>query len=244
MRRIKVVLVLACAVSLLAGGCSKDDSSTITTTTAVTGPVGNPKIDADAIAPSITSGFEDNDVPSDVTTAITKCQSKGKPVKDLSTAKAATGSGVPKDTFTVAENKANHVTDCTAYDARPPVGGDHFAIWVNCGLYYDRVPDMMAVHVMEHGAVWIAYRPDLPAADLATIAKAVGATTHLLASPYPDLPAPLVLSAWGTQLQLDSTTDARFAAFLAHYIQGPQTRELGASCSGAVGTPDVAALSR
>ena len=241
MKRIRVLLVVACACSLVAAGCTNDDDpATITTTTAATGPVGSPKIDDATIAPSIISGFEDNDVP----ISITKCESKGKPVKDLSTAKEATGAGVPKDTFTVAENNAGHVEDCVDYDARPPVGGDHFAIWVNCGMYYDRVPDMMAVHVMEHGAVWVAYRSDATALDLATIAKAVQATTHLLASPYPDLPAPLVMSAWGTQLQLDSTSDPRFAAFLATYIQGPQTRELGASCSGAVGKPDVAALGR
>jgi hypothetical protein len=48
----------------------------------------------------------------------------------------------------------------------PPVGGIHSGIWQNCGIYDEPVLAKNAVHSMEHGAVWITYRPDLPAGDV------------------------------------------------------------------------------
>ncbi len=51
------------------------------------------------------------------------------------------------------------------------------------------------------------------------------------------LPAPVVLSAWNHQLQLQSADDPRIDAFLAKYVQGAQTPEPGALCSNGTGTP-------
>ena len=51
----------------------------------------------------------------------------------------------------------NHVTGPVTYSVTPPVGGDHNAIWMNCGVYSQQVPTERAVHNMEHGAVWITY---------------------------------------------------------------------------------------
>ena len=60
----------------------------------------------------------------------------------------------------------------------------------------------------------------------------------MLASPYAANPAPVVLTAWGRRLELDSPTDPRVAAFLDLYLEdGPTTPEPGAACSGAVGVP-------
>ena len=46
----------------------------------------------------------------------------------------------------------------------PPVGGVHNPTWQNCmGDVYDaQIANEHAVHSLEHGAVWITYRPDLP----------------------------------------------------------------------------------
>ena len=56
--------------------------------------------------------------------------------------------------------------------------------------------------------------------------------SYLLVSPMEGLPSPVVASAWGLQLQLDSADDERLPVFLVKYLQGEQTPELGASCSG------------
>ena len=56
----------------------------------------------------------------------------------------------------------DHVKGSVDYRQSPPVGGDHASIWQNCGLYSEPVRNETAVHSMEHGAVWITYRPGLP----------------------------------------------------------------------------------
>jgi hypothetical protein len=54
-----------------------------------------------------------------------------------------------------------------------------------------------AVHSMEHGAVWITCRPGLPTEQVDKLRELATSKTYVLASPYPDLPAPVVASAWG-----------------------------------------------
>ncbi len=125
------------------------------------------------------------------------------------------------------------------YAQTPPAGGDHDPTWLNCGIYTQPVRNENAVHDLEHGAVWITYRPDLAAADVATLTTLVKAKTkgYLDLSPYPNLPTPVVASAWGVQLKLQSVSDPRLAQFVDKYQLGPTAPERGASCTGGTGTP-------
>ncbi|MBI5567443.1 MAG: DUF3105 domain-containing protein [Chloroflexi bacterium] len=123
------------------------------------------------------------------------------------------------------------------YPQNPPVGGVHSAAWLNCGIYDQPVKNENAVHSLEHGAVWITYRPDLPQDAVNRLRDLTRGQTHVLVSPYLDLPKPVVASAWGLQLPLDDVNDARLSLFVSRYAAGPQTPEPGALCSGGVGTP-------
>lgn len=120
-------------------------------------------------------------------------------------------------------------------DALPPVGGDHDPVLQNCGFYTEPVRDENVVHSLEHGAVWLTYREDLAAEEVERLEALAADSPYLLVSPYPDLAAPLVATAWGVQVQLESTEDERLEPFLARYVQGEQTLEPGAPCSGGVG---------
>lgn len=119
----------------------------------------------------------------------------------------------------------------------PPVGGIHSGVWQNCGIYDEPIETKNAVHSLEHGAVWVTYQPDLAADDVETLQDAVRGRRYALLSPYPDLRSPIVLTAWGIQLEVDSADDDRVSTFLDRYEQGPQTPELGATCSDGTGTP-------
>ena len=130
---------------------------------------------------------------------------------------------------------ANHVETPVSYEVTPPVGGDHHPAWQNCGFYSEPVVEVHAVHSLEHGAVWVTYDPTLPQADIDRLEDLTAQHPYLLVSPVEDLGSPLVASAWGLQLPLDSVDDERLEVFLLKYLQGPQTLERGASCSGAVG---------
>lgn len=131
----------------------------------------------------------------------------------------------------------DHKTGRLAYAQTPPVGGAHNPSWQDCQVYADPVAREYVVHSMEHGAVWIAYRDDLPRPEVSALAKLAEGQTHVLVSPVAGLPSAVVASAWGVQLRLERTDDPRLAEFVAKYQRGPQTPEPGAPCSGGVSTP-------
>lgn len=138
---------------------------------------------------------------------------------------------------TYAYPTAQHTTEKQTYAENPPVGGPHNPVWLNCGVYDAPVTNENAVHSMEHGAVWITYRPDLAASAVDTLEQDVSGKDYTILSPYQDLPSPIVLSAWNNQLQISSADDPRIGPFLAKFVQGAQTPEPGALCSNGTGTP-------
>ncbi len=131
----------------------------------------------------------------------------------------------------------DHVETPQTYAQTPPVGGAHSGTVQNCGIYDTPVPDERAVHSMEHGAVWLTYRPDLAAADVERLRGLARGHTHILLSPYPDNPTPIVASAWRTQLRLDTYDEPKLLSFINTYERGRQTPEPGAACQGGIGTP-------
>lgn len=119
----------------------------------------------------------------------------------------------------------------------PPTGGEHNPQWQNCGIYEEPVEAQYAVHSLEHGAVWITYQPDLAADQVSALQEAVRGRTFLLLSPYPEQRSPIVLTAWGIQLEVDDASDKRIEQFIERYRVGPQTPERGAVCTNGLGEP-------
>lgn len=119
----------------------------------------------------------------------------------------------------------------------PPAGGVHHDAWLNCGVYRQPVDAAKANHSLEHGAVWLTYRDDLAPSEIAALEERVRAQGYLLLSPYPSQRSPIVLTAWGVQLELSSARDARIDTFIQHYRLGPTAPESGGACSGGTGAP-------
>ncbi|ACZ85533.1 DUF3105 domain-containing protein [Streptosporangium roseum] len=128
------------------------------------------------------------------------------------------------------------------YAEIPPMGGEHNSVWQRCGIYDQPVNNENAVHALEHGAVWITYRPDLPKGQVETLKK-VASADYILLSPYPGLPSPVVLSSWNKQLPLENADDPRLPKFVSKFKNGPETPELGAACDGTNSTDKTAAES-
>jgi hypothetical protein len=116
------------------------------------------------------------------------------------------------------------------YGSLPPAGGPHNPTWVQCGFYEEPVWTEQAIHSLEHGTVWITYRPELPADQINYLSKLPQGHTHILVTPWPGLASDVVLTAWGLQLQIPSLPDERIAEFIERYEQGPQNPEPGAPC--------------
>lgn len=130
------------------------------------------------------------------------------------------------------DQSRNHTRESVSYPRTPATGGDHAPVWTNCGTYTVPVEQTRAVHSLEHGAVWLSYRPDLSKEQIAELTSLAGNQDYLLLSPVSGQSSPVTVTAWGKQLSLDNSSDERLAAFIQKYRQGPQTPEPGAVCSG------------
>jgi hypothetical protein len=127
-----------------------------------------------------------------------------------------------------------HVPTAVDYPMHPPVGGNHNPVWLNCNgnVYTSPVKDENAVHALEHGAVWVTYTGKAGKPDVDALAAKVKRTPYTLMSPYENQSGAIMLTAWGHQLAVRSADDPAVDKFLGTYVQGEQTPEPGASCTG------------
>ena len=128
-----------------------------------------------------------------------------------------------------------HLESDIEYENTPPVGGNHAPSWLGCNgdVYGEPVRKENAVHSLEHGAVWVTYQSDLPEDQVKDLQGKVRGYSFI--SPYPEQESPIMLTAWGVQLAVDSADDPRIDQFLAKFRQGPQTPEPGATCNAIPG---------
>ena len=130
-----------------------------------------------------------------------------------------------------------HTDSDVDYPTSPPVGGPHDPQWLDCGVYDAPVRNENAVHDLEHGTVWISYRPGLDEADVGTLTRAL--PDNGILAPYDDLPASVVITVWGRQLRLTGADDPRLEMFLAGFSDGHTAPEPFASCAGGIDEADA-----
>lgn len=132
------------------------------------------------------------------------------------------------------EANRNHVATNVTYNATPPVGGDHSPYWADCTgtVYPNAIANENAVHALEHGAVWITYRPGLSSSEIGTLTSVVAGNDRMMMSPYPGLKSAISLQSWGYQLFVNKASDPRIQKFI-HALRNnaKTTPELGAICS-------------
>lgn len=126
-----------------------------------------------------------------------------------------------------------HVTATVKYPQTPPVGGNHNGLWQNCtgNVYLAQIANEHAVHSMEHGAVWITYRPDLDKDQISKLSGKVTNVPFMLMSPYPGQKSPISLQAWGYQMSVTSASDDRIDEFIKGFREKASV-EPGSVCSG------------
>lgn len=133
------------------------------------------------------------------------------------------------------EAQHTHVEGNIRYDSTPPIGGDHSQYWADCTgtVYTQPIANENAVHMLEHGAVWVTYNAkDLNQAQVNKLASYVQGTDRMAMSPYPNLKTPISLQAWGYQLFLNNVNDPRIQQFITTLRYNPKiTPEPGATCS-------------
>ncbi len=144
----------------------------------------------------------------------------------------------PEGVVTYPATTNNIVEGAIEYDRDPPTNGDHDSLWQNCGFYSEPIENRHAVHSMDHGVVWISFNPDLPQQDIEVL-RPYGQEPYVIVSPYPGLRAPVVVTAWRNQLDLDGVDDPRLRQFVDQFRVSETSPLSGNGCTGGVGEPEA-----
>jgi hypothetical protein len=144
--------------------------------------------------------------------AVLQVRAKAAQTPEARAAAAAKISGVVVQDFSARAHKQTPIN----YAQSPPFGGDHDPQWADCTgtVYAKPIRNENAVHSLEHGAVWITYRPGLSSGELDALKRRVAGIDYMLSSPYPGLKTKVSLQSWGHQLFVDSTDDKRIDTFI------------------------------
>jgi len=130
----------------------------------------------------------------------------------------------------IADQGRGHVPDGTKLDfnSNPPTSGRHFAKWTTAGFYDKSQEDGNLVHSLEHGAVIVSYKSDLPKDDVEKIKSffsSVSVSKKIMV-PRDNLDVPVALTSWGRLLKLqtiDATTEAKIKEFMeTNEDRGPE----------------------
>jgi hypothetical protein len=145
--------------------------------------------------------------------------------------------GFPEGTEAQAVGERAHVDGELHEDGDVPAGGAHNEVWQNCGYYSEEIESEHAVHSLEHGAVWISYDPSLSSAQINVLRGFVSPSEKVLVSPIPGQAALITVTAWGLQLALNTTDDARLGQFVNEFSGASSAPEPGGRCAGGIGEP-------
>ncbi len=78
----------------------------------------------------------------------------------------------------------------------------------------------------------MTYNSKAGKADIEALAAKVKKTPYTLMSPDDEQADPIMLSAWGHQRTVTGASDPNVDAFFEKFVQGEQTPEPGAACTG------------
>ena len=137
---------------------------------------------------------------------------------------------------TITDPPRKHIKNAKFYDL-PPMGGDHNLQWQNCGVYDKPIQTEHAVHSLEHGAVWIAYQPDISAAERKALVKFALGRPYVLVSPLAKMQSPIAIVAWGHRIKLQTINEDVMARFIQRFAGSLKAPEPAGPCIGGIGNP-------
>ncbi len=91
------------------------------------------------------------------------------------------------------------------YNSNPPTSGPHYATPANWGVYDYPANDKIFIHNMEHGGIWISYKPDMPVGvvnDLKAIVNEFGGS-KLVMAPRSANDSDIAVAAWTRLLKIN-----------------------------------------
>ncbi|MBI2052995.1 MAG: DUF3105 domain-containing protein [Candidatus Ryanbacteria bacterium] len=114
------------------------------------------------------------------------------------------------------------------YDSNPPTSGPHWADPVRDGVYDRTQPDEGLIHSLEHGRIWISYKPSIPEAARKKLEDIAGGNVRVILTSRPQNDTDVAVAAWRRldtfNLSPDGTFDeSRILDFIRRYRdKGPE----------------------
>lgn len=121
----------------------------------------------------------------------------------------------------------NHIADgsTASYNSNPPTSGDHYTAAAPARFYDKELPDEQLVHNLEHGHVWIAYKPSLSGEIIGILKDFSGG--NVVVAPRSKNDFDITLAAWGRLDKFNIETSGidrqRIKDFISRYQnRGPE----------------------
>lgn len=107
---------------------------------------------------------------------------------------------------------AAHITEGekVSYHSNPPTSGNHWPDPLRDGVYDTEKPDEAVVHSMEHGRVWISYRPDIPNEIKEKLRAIAKREARVILTPRAANSADIALAGWNRLDTFDLNPDGSF----------------------------------
>jgi hypothetical protein len=104
---------------------------------------------------------------------------------------------------------ATHVKEgeTLTYKSNPPTSGPHWPDPLRDGIYDNKKPDEAIVHSMEHGRIWISYRPDISDTTKEQLRALAKREAYVVMTPRPENDTDIALAAWN---RLDALGEEEF----------------------------------
>ncbi|MBI4132199.1 MAG: DUF3105 domain-containing protein [Candidatus Sungbacteria bacterium] len=95
------------------------------------------------------------------------------------------------------------------YNSNPPTSGPHFDNPEEWGIFRKEIPDQIMVHNLEHGGVWISYRPGIATSTIERL-EALGREfgRKVIMAPRQANDSDIALAAW---TRLDKFSESEFS---------------------------------
>lgn len=115
-------------------------------------------------------------------------------------------------------------TSGSGYNSNPPSSGPHWPVAAKNGVYESLLPDEQLIHNLEHGHVWISYKPDIADEVKNKLVEIVKEDDwKVVLGPREANDSKIALCAWGRVLKMDEPDYDKIRAFIKTYRnRGPE----------------------